>query len=694
MIKYLFTLLCLISFLSLQSQELLVQEDLGNKSKVINDGYIALDVQGGVPPYTYKWSNQNTPLDSDTALGLTEGIPYTVTITDSKGQSIERSYKIKPNNIPELFNGTAVPLVNQLYNVLFWDPFSAFGLYDPKVYADIRKVPIPQWSAGVNDYFVLKQWKVNKGAHIEEGDLIAVVNSTERGDFNVYANATGKLKQLNTEGQVIYNSDNKEHIIQVGAHNLAEITLDQPVLVRHLNGDPKTSNIPLIVIWLIFGAFFFTIRLGFINFKGVRHSLDLAKGKYDDPNAPGKITHFQTMTTAVSATVGLGNIAGVAIAISVGGAGATFWMILAGLLGMASKFTECTLGIKYRIINPDGKIFGGPMYYLKHGLERRNAKKLGQVLAVLFAILCVGATLGGGNMFQANQSFEILASQFEFMQGKGLYFGIFLAFLVGAVIIGGIESIGKVTGRIVPVMAGIYALAAFIIIGINIENLGAAFSAIYNGAFNATALKGGIIGVMIVGFQRAAFSSESGVGSAAIAHSAGKTNHPVSEGYAALIEPFIDTVLVCTLTALVLIFTGMHEVQGVGGVQLTSAAFSSVISWFPYVLTMVVLLFAFSTMISWSYYGMRAWTFLFGKSNTVELIYKVMFLLFVVIGSSVGLGAVLDFADMMILTMAFPNMIGMYILIGEVKKDLNEYNRKLKNGELYTKPSKKEAKGS
>src|SRR5690606_24296397 len=267
MIKYLFILLCSISFLSLQSQELLVQEDLGNKSKVINDGYIALDVQGGVPPYTYKWSNQNTPLDSDTAHGLTEGIPYTVTITDSNGQSIKRSYKIKSNTIPEFFNGTAVPLVNQLYKVLFWDPFSAFGVYDPKVYADIKKVPIPQWSAGVNDYFVLKQWKVNKGAHVEEGDLIAVVNSTERGDVNVYANATGKLIHLNKEGQVIYNSDNKEHIIQVDAHNLAEITLDQPVLVRHLNGDPKTSNIPLIVIWLIFGAFFFTIRLGFINFK-------------------------------------------------------------------------------------------------------------------------------------------------------------------------------------------------------------------------------------------------------------------------------------------------------------------------------------------------------------------------------------------------------------------------------------------
>src|SRR5690554_2179023 len=231
-------------------------------------------------------------------------------------------------------------------------------------------------------------------------------------------------------------------------------------------------------------------------------------------------------------------------------------------------------------------------------------------------------------------------------------------------------------------MAAVYIISAFIVIGVNIENIVPAFNAIYNGAFNASAINGGVIGVLIVGFQRAAFSSESGVGSAAIAHSAGKTNHPISEGYAALIEPFIDTVLVCTLTALVLIFTGMHEVQGVGGVQLTSQAFSTVISWFPYVLTMVVLLFAFSTMISWSYYGMRAWTFLFGKSNSSELIYKIMFLVFVVIGASVGLGAVLDFADMMILTMAFPNMIGMYILIGEVKKDLKEYNRKLKNGEL------------
>lgn len=294
-------------------------------------------------------------------------------------------------------------------------------------------------------------------------------------------------------------------------------------------------------------------------------------------------------------------------------------------------------------------------------------------------------------MFQSNQSYEILAGQFEFMEGNGFYFGLLFAVLVGAVIIGGIEAIGKVTGRIVPVMAGIYVLAAFTVIGVNFENLVPAFEAIYNGAFNAPALRGGFIGVMIVGFQRAAFSSEMGVGSAAIAHSAGKTKHPASEGYVALLEPFIDTVVICTLTALVLIFTGMHEVSGVGGVQLTSDAFATVVSWFPYLLSIVVLLFAFSTTISWSYYGMRAWTYLFGRSLKSEMIYKIIFLIFVVIGASIGLGAVLDFADMMLLSMAFPNIIGLYIMSGEVRKDLKEYRRKLKAGEIFKKDSAKKA---
>lgn len=685
MLKYLFYSLLLLTFLELNAQELKVNAKIGNPSKIINDGFIEVQVMGGVAPYTYKWSDPNTALNSPIAYGLTEGIAYNLEVIDSLGNSFKQSFRIKPDFIAEHFNGAAVPLVEKLKNFLFWDPFTAIGIYDPIVYSDSKDVPIAGWTPGIEDKFVLKEWMVEEGSFVEEGELIAVVESNLRGEIEVYANANGDINFLTKGGEVIYDFNNTEDVIEIGAHYLAKIEYESPVILTHPNGSPKTNNIPLIVIWLILGAAFFTVKMGFINFKGIKHSLALAKGKYDDPDAPGTITHFQTMTTAVSATVGLGNIAGVAIAISVGGAGATFWMIIAGLLGMASKFVECTLGVKYRFINSEGKIFGGPMNYLEYGLERRKLKGLGKVLAALFAVLCIGATLGGGNMFQANQSFEILAGQFDFMQGKGFYFGLGLAALVGIVIIGGIKSIGKVTGRIVPVMAAVYVISALVVIGVNFENLGSAFSAIYNGAFNATALKGGFIGVLIVGFQRAAFSSESGVGSAAIAHSAGKTRHPASEGYVALIEPFIDTVVICTLTALVLIFTGMHEIQGVGGVQLTSGAFATVIPWFPYVLSLVVFLFAFSTMVSWSYYGMRAWTYIFGKTNRSELIYKMMFLVFVVIGASVGLGAVLDFSDMMILTMSFPNIIGLYIMSGEVKNDLKEYNRKLKDGKIFSK---------
>ncbi len=680
MIKYVLLGLCTIFLLPTHAQELQVKEKLGNASESLNDGFIQLEVSGGTPPYQFKWTDKNTPLNSPSAFNLTEGIEYDVSITDSKGATLTRTYRIKPRHITEHFNGVAVPAVEKLKSFLFWDPFSAIGLYDPTIYADVKKVPITDWNPLVDDRFVLKKWLADDGEFVELGQKIAVVHSEKNGYMPIKANTSGTLRQLVAVEETIYDSMDKRDVIEVGAHNLAEIEYPEPIPVTHPNGDPQTHNIPLIVIWLILGAAFFTVKMGFINFRGIRHSIDLARGKFDDPSAPGKITHFQTMATAVSATVGLGNIAGVAIAISMGGAGATFWMIIAGLLGMSSKFVECTLGVKYRNIDSQGKIFGGPMNYLRYGLEKRNLRGLGKVLAGFFAVLCIGATLGGGNMFQANQSFEILAGQFGFMEGNGFYFGLVLAALVGAVIIGGIESIGKVTGRIVPVMAAIYVISALVVIGVNIENLGPAVSAIYNGAFNASALKGGVVGVMIVGFQRAAFSSESGVGSAAIAHSAGKTNHPVSEGFVALMEPFIDTVVICTLTALVLIFTGMHEVQGIGGVQLTSDAFATVISWFPYVLSMVVFLFAFSTMISWSYYGMRAWTYLFGKNNTIELLYKVLFLVFVVIGASVGLGAVLDFSDMMTLTMSFPNIIGLYIMSGEVKNDLESYFSKLKKG--------------
>lgn len=688
--KYLLSMFFLFSIVALSAQELDVKAKVGNPSKVINNGFIELDVTGGTPPYQYKWSNQGTGLESNKTAGLTEGVPYTVVVTDAAGNTFEGEYQVEAEAITEHFNGTFSPIVASMGSVLFWDPFSAMGVYDPVIYADIKRIEAPTWSASEDAKFVLAEWLVEDGEHVNEGDPIAVVKKNGE-NIEVLANADGTLDHFLGEGEVIYNSDNKQHVIEQGAQYFASIVYDEPIALLHPNGDPQTKNIPFIVVWLVLGALFFTIRLGFINIRGFKHSLQLAKGKYDDPNAPGQVTHFQALATAVSGTVGLGNIAGVAVAISLGGAGATMWMILAGLLGMSSKFVECTLGVKYRFINADGRVFGGPMNYLRYGLEKRNKRGLGKFLAAFFAILAIGASFGGGNMFQANQSFSILAGEFPMLEGNGFIFGVVVAVLVGIVIIGGISSIAKVTGKIVPIMAAVYVLGALVVIGVNIENIGPAFSAIWDGAFSPSALKGGVIGVLIVGFQRAAFSNEAGVGSAAIAHSAAKTNHPPSEGFVALLEPFIDTVVVCTLTALVLIFTGMHEVEGVGGVELTSSAFGSVISWFPYVLATAVFLFAFSTMISWSYYGMRAWTYLFGKSKTNEIIYKVLFLIFVVVGASVSLGAVLDFSDMMILAMSFPNIIGLYIMIGEVSKDLKDYSRKLKAGELFHKTEKSAA---
>ena len=440
------------------------------------------------------------------------------------------------------------------------------------------------------------------------------------------------------------------------------------------------TSIPIVVVWLVFGALFFTVKMNFINVRAFKHAIDLIRGKYDDPNDEGEVSHFQALATALSATVGLGNIAGVAVAITVGGPGATFWMIVAGLLGMSSKFVECTLGVKYRVVNENGEVSGGPMYYLKNGLSKYGYGNIGKVLAVLFAILCIGGSFGGGNMFQANQAYAQLSGQFPMLSGNGPMFGFLLAILVGTVIIGGIKSIARVTEKIVPFMAALYVTAALVILAVNFSEIGNAFAMIFKGAFAPSAAFGGFIGVIIQGFRRAAFSNEAGVGSASIAHSATKTNEPVSEGIVSLLEPFIDTVVICTMTALVIIVTGMSGVQGVEGAQLTSQAFESVISWFPYVLVIAIFLFAFSTMISWSYYGLKSWTYLFGSSKKSELVYKLIFLIFIIVGSSVKLGAVLDFSDMMILAMAFPNILGLLILSGEVKIDLKEYLDKVKNG--------------
>ena len=454
-------------------------------------------------------------------------------------------------------------------------------------------------------------------------------------------------------------------------------------ILKNANGTNKTTKIPIVVVWLVLGAIFFTIRMKFINIRGFKHAISLVKGDYDDPNDKGEVSHFQALTTALSATVGLGNIAGVAIAIAVGGPGATFWMIIAGLLGMSSKFVECTLGVKYRKVDENGEVSGGPMYYLRDGLAKYNAGGLGKVLAVLFAILCIGGSFGGGNMFQANQAYEILGAQFPMMADNGPLFGVVLAILVGAVIIGGIKSIANVTDKIVPFMAVLYVGAALVVIFANFGQIGTVFALIFDGAFNSDAALGGVIGVLIQGFRRAAFSNEAGVGSASIAHAAAKTSEPVSEGIVSLLEPLIDTVVICTMTALVIIITGHHvDTGGLGGVQLTSSAFGSVISWFPYLLVVAIFLFAFSTMVSWSYYGLKSWEYLFGKSKLSEYSYKIIFLIFIVIGSSVSLGAVLDFSDMMILAMAFPNILGLLFLSKEVKSDLDSYFERLKSGDI------------
>jgi alanine or glycine:cation symporter, AGCS family len=443
------------------------------------------------------------------------------------------------------------------------------------------------------------------------------------------------------------------------------------------------AKIPLVVLWLVVGATYFTIKMGFINIKGFGHAIGLVMGKYDNPNDKGEVSHFQALATALSATVGLGNIAGVAIAITLGGPGATFWMILAGFLGMSSKFVECTLGVKYRQINEKGEVSGGPMYYLSTALAEMKMGGLGKVLAVIFAILCIGGSFGGGNMFQANQAYSQLITVLPMVDGRGAWFGLILAILVAVVILGGIKSIARVTEKIVPLMCGFYVLVALIIILMNFTRIGEVLWLIFDGAFNPDALKGGIIGVLVVGFQRAAFSNEAGVGSASIAHSAAKTDEPVSEGIVALLEPFIDTIVVCTMTALVIIFTGSYEnPEGLEGTRLTSSAFASVFPWFPYLLVVAIFLFAFSTMISWSYYGLKAWTYLFGNTKATEYTYKFIFLCFIVVGSAANLGAVMDFSDMMILGMAFPNILGLFFLAPMVKQEVNKYFNKLKTGEI------------
>jgi AGCS family alanine or glycine:cation symporter len=456
-------------------------------------------------------------------------------------------------------------------------------------------------------------------------------------------------------------------------------------------------TVPFVLIWLLAGAIFFTFYFNFINIRGFRHALDVVRGKYDDPNDAGEVSHFQALTAALSGTVGVGNIAGVAFAVSLGGPGATFWMIVAGLLGMSSKFVECTLGTKYRQENEDGSVSGGPMYYLRDGLAKQGKAQLGKILAVLFAIACIGGSFGGGNMVQINQAtkqlIEVTGGEQSFLAGQSWMFGAVMAVLVGLIIIGGIKSIARVTDKVVPFMVGIYVLGALVVLGGNIADIPSAFGLIISSAFSADAAYGGLIGVLIVGFQRAAFSNEAGIGSASIAHSAAKTNEPVSEGVVALLEPFIDTVVICTMTALVIVISGygsigqeaalgLAQAKDLQAIELTSSAFAQTMSWFPVVLSVAVILFALSTMISWSYYGLKSWTFLFGESKVADLSYKGVFCLFVILGSAISAQSVFDFGDAMIFAMCFPNVLGLYFLMGEVKQDVADYFKRVNSGEI------------
>ena len=480
-----------------------------------------------------------------------------------------------------------------------------------------------------------------------------------------------------------------------------------------LHNFPGTS-IPTIIFLLVGGALFFTIYFGFINLRRFPLAINVVRGKFDhvdhhqvdqkaavnvvdgdavdtikDESKDGEVSHFQALATAVSGTVGNGNIAGVALAIAIGGPGATFWMILCGLIGMSTKFVECTLGVKYRDVGEDGTVYGGPMYYLTKGLKDRGFARLGRFLAVTFALLCIGASFGGGNAAQSNQAAMQLVSSFGMEGGSArTIIGVVMMIFVGIIIIGGIKRIASVTEKIVPLMALLYVGACLYIILTNLSFVDDAFAMIFTQAFNPQAGLGGLLGVLITGFRRAAFSNEAGAGSASIAHSAVKTKYAASEGLVALLEPFIDTIVICTMTALVIIIfngdqtifnyggeNGIVMIDGVAaeGAAITAAAFANYISFSGPFLTIAVVLFAISTMISWSYYGLQSWMFVFGKSKLSDYTYKILFLLFIVIGAAGDMSAVWTFSDAMILALVFPNMIGLFFLYPKVKEELQRY---------------------
>ncbi len=529
-------------------------------------------------------------------------------------------------------------------------------------------------------------------------------------------------------GSDVINDDQAAAFAAAGLLKLRDDGSDSdapPYLLRE-----EVGGAPIVVLWLSCGAIFFTVYMGFFNVWGFRHAIDVVRGRYDNPDEPGEVTHFQALASALSATVGLGNIAGVTIAMTAGGPGAFFWMLACGFLGMSSKFVECTLGQKYRHVNPDGTILGGPMQYLDVGLRELGLGPLGKAMAIVFAFMCILASFGGGNMFQANQSGQQMLAMIQLDDYETLeqlndeikaaaaaddadtlrqlqdekqtlqaemaklgpvflpVFGILLAVMVAVVIIGGIKRIGAAAAKIVPTMCMVYIIACLWVIITHVTEVPALIVQIFAEAFSPQAFGGGLLGVLVIGVQRAAFSNEAGVGSAAIAHSAAKTKEPIREGAVALMGPFIDTIVVCSMTALVILITGAWNnetwivEQGRQGTPLTSKAFAQEIWFFPYVLSMAVVLFAYSTMISWSYYGERCWERLFGPRSTV--FYKIIYVTAVFVGAIANLGAVLDFSDMMILSMAFPNVFGVVLLCPQVRRDLHAYWKRYKAGEFKT----------
>ena len=437
------------------------------------------------------------------------------------------------------------------------------------------------------------------------------------------------------------------------------------------------TNIPFIVVWLVFASLFFTFYFNFVNLRFFNRAIMVARGKFDKPSDPGEVSHFQSFTAAMSGTIGLGNIAGVAVAISIGGPGATLWMIITAFFGMTLKFVEVSLGHRYRIIHEDGTVSGGAIRYLSRGLEECGYKKFGKILAFFFAICCIGGSFGGGNMFQANQAFqqiiEATGAENSILQGKGWLAGLVFAFVAGSIIIGGIKSIGKVTEKLVPLMALIYTFSCLFIIISNYDLLPQTVLSIFSSAFNIDASVGGLLGSLIAGVKRAVFSNESGIGSAPIAYAAAKSSNYLNTGFMSLLSPVVDTIFVCSMTAFVIIITGVGQnSDGIQGVELTSRAFESVFSWFPTILAIAITLFALSTLITWSYYGLRCWTYLFGMSRSSRFSYKIIFLSFTVIGTSMNLESVINFSDSMIFAMSIPNIIGLYFLASKVKKDIKE----------------------